>query len=218
MEKGIFIVLEGVEGTGKGTLSLFLKQELEKRGLKVFMTREPGGKNSLVAEKIRELILHKNLNVLPLTEAYLFAASRAQHVQEIIIPHLNNGEIVISERYVFASYAYQGEGRGLGIENIKKLNELAVANVFPDLVIYLDLDPKIGLERKFKARQDLDRMDQEKIDFYNKVRKAYLKLAKENSQLFQVVDASKPLLEVKETTLNLVLEKIKKLIYKYDKN
>lgn len=210
MQKGCFIVLEGVEGTGKGTLSLYLQQELEARNFKVFTTREPGGKNCVVAEKIREIILDKNSNVLPLTEAYLFAASRAQHLREIIIPHLNKGEIVISERYVYASYAYQGEGRGLGIENIKKLNTLAIDNIIPDLVIYLDLDPKIGLERKFKARQDLDRMDRETIDFYNKVRNAYLKFAKENPSLIKVIDASKPLEEVKQRVLDLTLEKINK--------
>ncbi|HOK17356.1 MAG TPA: dTMP kinase [Candidatus Paceibacterota bacterium] len=210
MQKGCFIVLEGVEGTGKGTLSLYLQQELEARNFKVFATREPGGKNCVVAEKIREIILDKNSNVLPLTEAYLFAASRAQHLREIIIPHLNKGEIVISERYVYASYAYQGEGRGLGIENIKKLNTLAIDNIIPDLVIYLDLDPKIGLERKFKARQDLDRMDRETIDFYNKVRNAYLKFAKENPSLIKMVDASKPLEEVKQRVLDLILEKINK--------
>ncbi|MGB9726634.1 MAG: dTMP kinase [Minisyncoccia bacterium] len=218
IKKGIFIVLEGVEGTGKGTLSLFLQEELKKRGLKIFITREPGGKDSKVAEKIREVILNQDNNVLPLTEAYLFAASRAQHVREVIIPHLNKGEIVISERYVYASYAYQGKGRGLGIENIKKLNELAIDNVLPDLVIYLDLSPQIGLKRKFEARQDLDRMDQEEIEFYNRVRNAYLNLVKENPQLFQLVDASKPLEEVKKIVLNLVLDKIKKLNYKYDKN
>ncbi len=214
MEKGIFLVLEGVEGTGKGALSFYLKQKLQEMGFKVFATREPGGNGSFIAEKIREIILTKDDNVLPETEAYLFAASRAQHTREVILPHLENKEIVISERYVYASYAYQGVGRNLGLETIKKLNELAVDNVFPDLVIYLDLDPKIGLERKLKARQDLDRMDQEEISFYNKVRGAYLDLASKNPDLFKIIDASKPLNEVEEIALNLVLQKINELSYK----
>ncbi len=210
MQKGFFIVLEGVEGTGKGTLSLYLERELKARNFKVFTTREPGGKNCPVAEKIREIILDKDSNVLPLTEAYLFAASRAQHVREVIIPRLEKGEIIICERYVYASYAYQGVGREIGIENIKNINALAVNGCLPDLVIYLDLDPKVGLERKFKARQDLDRMDQETIDFYNKVRSAYLKFAKENPSLIKIVDASRPLEEVKQMVLDLILKKIKK--------
>lgn len=208
MKKGGFIVLEGVEGSGKGTLVLYLEQELKAKGIKVFTTREPGGKNCPVAEKIREIILDKNNNVLPLTEAYLFAASRAQHIREVIIPHLNQGEIVISERYVYASYAYQGEGRKLGIENIKKLNALAVDNVWPDLVIYLDLDPKIGFKRKIKAHQSFDRLEKEKLTFYNKVRRTYLNLAKKEPHLIKIIDASRPLEEVKQNVLNLVLQKL----------
>lgn len=212
MKKGIFIVLEGVEGTGKGVLALWLESELKSRGIPVFITREPGGRDCPIAEKIREIILDPHNNILPLTEAYLFAASRSQHVREVIIPHLSKGEVVISERYVYASYIYQGVGRGLGIENIKAINALAIDNVLPDLVIYLDVDPRIGLERKIKANQNFDRLELEKIDFYEKVRNAYLDFVKKEPNLIKLVDASKPLEEVKKIVLDLVLKKINQQI------
>lgn len=213
MKKGFFLILEGVEGSGKSTVSSWLQEELQKLGYSVFLTREPGGKNSMVAEKIRSIILDKENNVLPLTEAYLFAASRAQHVEEVILPHLNNNEIVICDRFVYSSYAYQGGGRGLGIETIQKLNSWAIEKVTPDLVLLFDLDPKIGLQRKYQARQDLDRLDNEDLAFHLKVRNAYLELAKQYPQLIKIIDVNKPLEQVKQTVLQLVMQTIKEKHY-----
>jgi len=216
MNKGFFIVLEGGEGTGKSTVAHFLEEELKKEGYLTFFTREPGGNGSLVAEKIRSIILDKSNNVLPLTEAYLFAASRAQHVLEIILPHLKNNEIVICDRFVYSSYAYQGGGRNLGIDRIKTINSFAIEKVKPDLVLLFDLDPKIGLQRKRQNRQDFDRLDNENLEFHYRVRNAYLKLAEEEPKLIKIIDVNKPLKEIKKEVLLVVKNKLKET--NYDKN
>lgn len=213
MNQGFFLVLEGCEGTGKSTVGHWLEQELKEKGYPVFFTREPGGKGSQVAEKIRTIILDKENNVLPLTEAYLFAASRAQHVNEIIIPHLKNHEIVICDRFVYSSYAYQGGGRNLGFETIKSINSFAVQNVQPDLVLLFDLDPEIGLERKYSNRQDLDRLDNENLDFHLRVRQTYLTLAQEQPDLIKIIDVNKPLEQVKQDVFNEVMNRIKEVDY-----
>ena len=216
MNKGFFIVLEGGEGTGKSTIAHFLEEELKKEGYPTFFTREPGGNDSLVAEKIRSIILDKSNNVLPLTEAYLFAASRAQHVEEIILPHLKNNEIVICDRFVYSSYAYQGGGRNLGIDRIKTINSFAIEKVKPNLVLLFDLDPKIGLQRKRQNRQDFDRLDNEDLEFHYRVRNTYLKLAEEEPELIKIIDVNKPLKEVKKEVLLVVKNKLKET--NYDKN
>ncbi|HPC31144.1 MAG TPA: dTMP kinase [Candidatus Paceibacterota bacterium] len=208
MKRGIFIVLEGGEGTGKSTIGKWLKQKLEKQGKKVFLTREPGGNGSPVAEKIRKIILDKDSNVLPLTEAYLFAASRAQHVREVIIPHLLNDEIVLCDRFVYSSYAYQGSGRKLGIENIKNINALAVDNCLPDLVLVFDLEPRLGIQRKQQACQDFNRLDNENLKFHQIVREAYLELARENSDLFKIIEVNKPLEEVEKEVWQQIKNKL----------
>jgi len=213
MKKGFFLVLEGCEGTGKSTVGSWLQEQLQKAGYPVFFTREPGGKTSPVAEKIRSIILGKENNVLPLTEAYLFAASRAQHVEEVILPHLNNNEIVICDRFVYSSYAYQGGGRGLGVENIQKLNSWAIEKITPDLVLLFDLDPKIGLQRKYQARQDFDRLDNENLAFHLKVRQTYLQLAKQFSQLIKIIDVNKSLETVKQMVWETVTQKLKETRY-----
>ncbi len=208
MKRGIFIVLEGGEGTGKSTIGKWLKQKLEKQGKKVFLTREPGGNGSPVAEKIRKIILDKDSNVLPLTEAYLFAASRAQHVREVIIPHLLNDEIVLCDRFVYSSYAYQGSGRKLGIENIKNINALAVDDCLPDLVLVFDLEPRLGIQRKQQACQDFNRLDNENLKFHQTVREAYLELARENSDLFKIIEVNKSLEEVEKEVWQQIKNKL----------
>jgi dTMP kinase len=210
MNKGFFLVLEGCEGVGKSTVAKWLKTKLEEQGYNVYFTKEPGGNGNPVAEKIRSIILNKENNVLPLTEAYLFAASRAQHVQEVILPHLKKGDMVICDRYVYSSYAYQGGGRDLGLKTIKTINEFAIQGCSPDLVLLFDLDPTLGLQRKRQTRQDFDRLDNESLKFHTQVRKTYLKLARENPQLFQIIDANQPLEKVQEETWIILTNKIKK--------
>jgi dTMP kinase len=213
MTKGFFLIFEGEEGTGKSTVARWLKEELKKENCTVYLTREPGGNGSPVAETIRNIILDKSNNVLPLTEAYLFAASRAQHVEEIILPHLENNEIVICDRFVYSSYAYQGGGRNLGIDRIKTINSFAIEKVKPDLVLLFDLDPKIGLQRKRQNRQDFDRLDNEDLEFHYRVRNAYLKLAQEEPELIKIIDVNKPLEEVKQEVLVVVKNKLKEVSY-----
>ncbi len=210
MNKGFFLVLEGCEGTGKSTVIKWLKIELEKKGYNVHLTREPGGNGSLVAEKIRDIILDKNNNIFPETEALLFAASRAQHVREVIKPHLNKGEIVICDRFVYSSFAYQGGGRKLKVENIRKINELAINECLPDLILLLDLEPSIGLQRKKQTRQDFNRLDDEILPFHQKVRETYLNLAQENPKLIIVINAEKPLEEVKKEVYQHVEKRLRK--------
>jgi len=213
MNKGFFLVLEGGEGTGKSTVAKWLKVELEKKGYSTYLTREPGGNGSSVAEQIRGIILDKKNNVLPLAEAYLFAASRAQHVEEVILPHLNNSEIVICDRFVYSSYAYQGGGRGLGSKTIKTINKFAIQECSPDLVLFFDLDPTLGLQRKRQACQKFDRLDDETLKFHAKVRKTYLKLTKENSQLFRSIDVNQPIEKVQTDTWKELMDKIKEVNY-----
>jgi len=210
MNKGFFLVFEGGEGTGKSTVAKWLKNELENHGKIVYLTREPGGNGSLVAEKIRDIILDKNNNIFSETEALLFAASRAQHVREVIKPHLDKGGIVICDRFVYSSYAYQGGGRELKVENIRKINELAINECLPDLILLLDLEPSIGLQRKRQARQDFDRLDDEILSFHQKVRETYLNLSQENPKLIIVINAAKPLEEVKKEVWQHVKKRLRK--------
>jgi dTMP kinase len=216
MNKGFFLVLEGGEGAGKSTIAKWLEAKLKAQGYRVYLTREPGGNGSPVAEKIRSIILDKENNVLPLTEAYLFASSRAQHVEEIILPHLNNGEVVICDRFVYSSYAYQGGGRELGLKTIKTINKFAIQGCSPDLVLLFDLDPSLGLQRKRQSRQDFDRLDNETLKFHTRVRKTYLKLARENPQLFRVIDVDQPIEKVQTYAWKELINKIKEV--NYDKN
>jgi len=208
MNKGFFLVFEGGEGTGKSTVVNWLKGKLEDYGKIVFLTREPGGNGSPVAEKIRSIILDKENNVLPLTEAYLFAASRTQHVEEVILPHLNNGEVVICDRFVYSSYAYQGGGRDLGLKTIKTINEFAIQGCSPDLVLLFDLDPTLGLQRKRQARQEFDRLDNETLKFHQRVRETYLNLARENPELIIIINVEKTLEEVEREVWQCVRKRL----------
>ncbi|NLJ58080.1 MAG: dTMP kinase [Tissierellia bacterium] len=172
--EGRFIVLEGSDGSGKSTLALKLKNYLLEKGFEVEITREPGGTD--ISERIRQLLLDRNNEEMDYrTEALLYAASRAQLISEKIIPWLNEGKIVISERYVYSSLVYQGLGRGLGIDEVKKINDFATAGIKPDSVILLNVDPEKGLKRKLSIDGG-DRLENEDISFHRKVYEGYRKL------------------------------------------
>ncbi len=207
-QKGIFVVFEGVEGCGKSTVIKWLVEKFQSEGYGIYLTREPGGKGSDLAEKIRQLILSPENNVYPETEAYLFAASRAQHVREVIAPHIEKGEIVLCDRFVHSSLAYQGVGRKLGQDQVNNINQLAIGKYWPDVVVLLDLDPVIGLSRKEEGHMSKDRIDSEVISFHQTIREAYLKMASEDDR-FIIVDASQSLEKVKEDVYRLITEKIK---------
>jgi dTMP kinase len=185
---GFFIAFEGVEGSGKGTQIRLAEEYLRGDGYDVLVTREPGGTD--VGERVRELLLDPTTGKLDArTEALLFAASRAQTVQSVIRPALAEGKVVICDRYVDSSLAYQGWGRGLGEQDVLTLNVWGTQGLFPDLVVLLHLEPERGLLRSTEAP---DRMEMEGQDFHTKVADAYLKIAEEHPERIVVVEADHP--------------------------
>jgi dTMP kinase len=183
--RGLFIVFEGGEGTGKSTQMKLLRDWLAQEGREVVETREPGG--TAIAERIRQILLDPmSKDMDPKTETLLFAASRAQHVAEVIRPALDRDAVVLSDRYVDSSIAYQGLARGLGEDDVLHLNVWATDELLPDIVVLLHLDPETGLNRAGRG----DRMEQEDMAFHQKVADAYLHLAREYPSRFTVVDAS----------------------------
>jgi len=196
---GKFIVLEGGEGAGKSTHARALGDWLEQRGRKVVLTREPGG--SPLAEAIRTIVLGDwPEGVDGRTEALLLFAARAAHLHATIRPALQQGSDVICDRFVDASYAYQGIGRGLGADYIAELERLTLAGLKPDLVLLLDLDPQLGLQRA-QHRGDANRFEAESLDFMRRVRAEYLRRASLDPDRYAVVDAAQPVEAVRQTLL-----------------
>ena len=209
--KGFFITIEGIEGVGKSTNINAIKGYLTQKKIDFIITREPGG--TLLAEKIRDLLLEANNDekLSELSELLLIFASRAQHLEKLIKPALTKGKWVICDRFTDATYAYQGGGRGLDWGKISQLEELVQEHLRPDLTIILDLDPRLGLERA-KGRGELDRFEQEKMEFFTKVRTAYLKIAAADPERCIVIDASSELAEVSELLLNALDNKLTQLL------
>ncbi len=196
----MFITFEGGEGTGKTTLIEAVKSYFSS-SINVISTREPGG--STIAEAIRDIILNpKYQGVTPYTEALLLAASRAQHLDEVILPALKEKKMVLCDRYIDSSLAYQGYARNLGYDFILKINEYAVKNL-PDLTFYIDLDPKIGLSR-ISNRDKYDRLDQETFNFHEKVREGYIDLVSMYRDRIIMIDGNQPIEAIK----NLLISKI----------
>ncbi|MCH5180083.1 MAG: dTMP kinase [Erysipelotrichales bacterium] len=196
----MFITFEGPEGSGKTTVANIIVTKLEKLGFKVVHTREPGG--TPIAEAIRNVILDKkNTNLDPRAEALLYAASRRQHLIEKVWPALKEGKIVVCDRFLDSSLAYQGGARELGVDNILSVNMFATEGTFPDLTLLFDIAPEDGLKRiAANANREVNRLDLEKIDFHKKVRESFLELANKYQERFVVIDANKPLEEVVENT------------------
>jgi dTMP kinase len=189
--KGVLIAFEGVEGAGKGTQIRMAREWLEEQGWQVLVTREPGGTE--VGERLRELLLDPHTGqVEPRTEALLFAASRSQHVAMVIRPALEEGKVVLCDRYVDSSLAYQGVARGLGEQDVLTLNVWATQGLFPDLVVLLHVEPELGLERGTGAGDDADRIEQEGSPFMAKVADAYLRIAEEHPERFVIIDSNRP--------------------------
>jgi len=201
MSQGKFISIEGVEGVGKSTNIEAIKKFLEVKKIDFVVTREPGG--TVLSEKIRELLLQVN-NEAPgeMTELLLIFASRAQHLEKVIRPALENGIWIICDRFTDATYAYQGGGRGLKTSVIAELESMVLGELRPDLTIILDLDPETGLARA-KERGELDRFENEKDEFFNKVRSAYLDIARSNPDRCFVIDASQNIEQVSSDIINL---------------
>ncbi|MFK5895175.1 MAG: dTMP kinase [Pseudomonadota bacterium] len=201
-EKGKFITLEGSEGAGKTTNMLHIKTLCESKGHRVICTREPGGTE--ISEKIRELLLDKNnRNFYPDTELLLMFASRSQHLNELIIPALNRGDWVISDRFTDASFAYQGGGRGMSWDRINTLRDWVQGDLRPDLTLLFDLPVKIGMARA-KKRGPSDRFEEEQLSFFDKVRQGYYRVESEEKKRFKIIDANKTEQQVKKQVEDVV--------------
>jgi dTMP kinase len=187
---GIFITIEGGEGAGKTTLIHALAHKARQEGFEVMTTREPGG--IPIAEAIREVILRKENTAMDArTEALLYAAARRQHLAEKVMPALKEGKIVICDRFVDSSLAYQGYARGLGLEAVWEINRFAIEGCMPDLTLYLDLDPEIGLRRiEQNGEREVNRLDLESLAFHRSVREGYRLLESKFTERFVTIDAS----------------------------
>ena len=204
----MFITLEGPEGSGKTTAVESAVKKLEEMGYQIVRTREPGG--TPISEQIRNVILDKaNTAMDGRTEALLYAASRRQHLVEKVWPALRKGKIVICDRYLDSSLAYQGAARGLGVDEILNINLFATENTWPDLTLLFDLKPEIGLARiNANANREVNRLDLEKLDFHNKVREAFLELSKRYPDRYVVIDASASREEVAKATMEAILNRL----------
>lgn len=201
--KGYFITFEGPDGSGKSTVAKKICEKLMADGYEVVHTREPGGIE--ISEEIRNIILDpKNTAMDAKTEALLYAAARRQHLVERVFPAVEQGKIVICERFLDSSLAYQGFGRKLGMQEVLDVNLFAIDNTYPDMTIYLDVDEQIGLDR-LKNRSFKDRLDQESIDFHHRVSQGYKEVLKKFADRIKVIDASKSLEEVVENSYKTVL-------------
>ncbi|MFF1574001.1 dTMP kinase [Leifsonia sp. NPDC058292] len=193
---GLFITLEGGDGSGKSTQAALLEQWLTEQGRAVVRTREPGGTPAGV--EIREIVLHHRGDISPRAEALLYAADRADHVATVVRPALSRGEVVLQDRYLDSSVAYQGAGRVLGGDEIRDLSLWAAEGLLPDLTILLDLDETTARARLDTSRTRYDRLEAEKAEFHARVRAAYLDLAAAEPERFLVIDAARPAEQIAE--------------------
>lgn len=204
--KGIFITFEGGEGSGKTTIIKRLTEELTQKGYSVVCTREPGG--SKIAEGIRNIILDKeNTEMDYMTEALLYAASRAQHLSEKVKPALKEGKVVLCDRYLDSSLAYQGYARGLGIDRVYDINLYATEGLLPNLTLFVDIAPSVGLDRIKQNHREEDRLDKEKIDFHERVHSGYIEVARRFPERIKVVDG--------EQSVEEVYADVQKIIFDY---
>ena len=199
MSKGLFITFEGGDGCGKTTQIKLLDEYLRAKGYNTLLTREPGAKG--LGEKIREILLNYEGEVSPRCESFLFLADRAQNVDCIIKPALAEGTIVICDRHTDSSVAYQGYGRGLDIDRIKKLNALATDGLVPDLTIVLDVDVETSQAR---VGSEKDRMESAGVEFFERVRNGYLEIAKQEPERVKVVDSKQSIEDIHKQILELI--------------
>ena len=211
--KGTFISFEGPDGAGKTSVINAIYHDMTGRFgyQKVLLTREPGGNR--ISEQIRDVLFDdQNTNMDARTEALLFAAARRQHIVEDIEPAIKAGKIVLSDRYIDSSVAYQGGGRHLGTDDIWELNQFAIHGLLPQLTIYLDIDSELGLQRINQYRSDqVNRLDREKLRFHRDVRASYLVLAQRHKERIVVIDASQPLADVISDTQRAIQHHFKNL-------
>lgn len=199
MNKGLFITFEGADGCGKTTQMDLLANFLENKGYDIILTREPGAKG--LGEKIREILLNYDGEVSDRCESFLFLADRAQNIDTIVKPAVNSGKIVLCDRHIDSTVAYQGYGRGLDLDRINMLNNLAVNGVKPDLTFVFDIDVETSMHRVGKEK---DRMEKSGKEFFNKVREGYLSIAKLEPDRVKVIDASRSIDEISKNVIDII--------------
>jgi len=208
-EKGMFITFEGSEGTGKTTQIQMLADRLQGLGKKVVISREPGGTH--LGEDIRHLLKHaaSGENMVPRTELLLFAASRAQHVDELIQPNIEDGNVVICDRFLDSTTIYQGVARAIDRSIVDTVNQIAIASTLPDITVLIDLEPEEGFRRiQLRNTEPPDRMENEHMDVYKAVRQGYFDLAASNKDSFLVIDGHQSIEEVEQAIWNGIKERI----------
>lgn len=204
MKKGLFITFEGADGCGKTTQLNLLKEYLEQKGYDVILTREPGAKG--LGIKIREILLNYDGEVSNRCESFLFLADRAQNIDIIVNPAIKEGKIVLCDRHTDSSVAYQGYGRGLDIEQIKTLNNLATGGKTPDLTLVFDVDIETSMKRVGNKK---DRMESAGVEFFNRVRNGYLEIAKQEPERIKVIDSTKSIEDVHNQVLQVIEQILK---------
>jgi dTMP kinase len=203
--KGIFITFEGPEGSGKTTVLEMIEKELISLGYKVKKTREPGG--SKISEDIRKVILDVNNTEMDgVTEALLYAASRRQHLIEVVLPYLNDGYIVLCDRFIDSSLAYQGYARRLGIKEVYQINQFATGGLLPDLTIFIDVSPEVGLNRIATNHRNQNRLDLESIKFHKLVHEGYLEVQKMFPDRIKVINGEQDIPNVDKDVKNVILK------------
>ena len=207
--KGFFITFEGGEGSGKTTVIEKVENYYLEKGFNVVRTREPGG--SKIAEDIRNVILDvDNVNMDPITEAMLYAASRRQHLVEKVTPYLEKGYIVLCDRFIDSSLAYQGHARGLGIDKVYQMNLMATNGLLPDVTIYVDVKPEVGLSRIKSNNREQNRLDLEKLSFHQNVYEGYHQVAQMFNDRFKVINGEQTREQVFNDTIKVLDEIINK--------
>lgn len=186
--KGLFVSFEGTDGSGKTTQISFLKHYLQDKGFDVLITREPGG--TKISEQIRNVLLdNANLGMSPVCEMLLYAAARAEHVDKIIIPALNEGKIVLCDRFIDSSLAYQGFGRGLGVDIVEQVNTTALSGLMPDLTLLFTVNTECGIARRIAAKKETDRLESEAMDFHDRVSAGFTEISLRYPDRIKVLNA-----------------------------
>jgi dTMP kinase len=204
MDPGKLITIEGIDGAGKSTLGAGLTDALAKRGIAVELLREPGGVRA--AERIRELVSDPDLRIDPRAEALLYAAARAQLVEEALRPLLNDGTWVLLDRFVDSSLAYQGGGRRLGIDAVREINEFAIQGLRPDRTLLLVIEPRDGRARSQARGGPADRLENEQRDFFDRTADAYRALAERDPERIRTIDASQPPADVLRAAIEAIYD------------